>query len=726
MINKVISIIREEDKKNPLKDEQISRMLGISREKVNTLRQEAGIPKYLERREEVLLEAINNIIDINSKTSVRKLVIELNKKGFEISTYGLKKYKEHIESRKKIEVSCEKSPEIKRKVSNTNNIKAFSNLIGEDGSLRQVIKLAKAAILYPPNGLHTLIIGNTGVGKSQLVEQMHLFAKEIRKDKNIPFIVFNCADYSDNPQLLVAQLFGYSKGSFTGANTDKAGLVERANGGILFLDEIHRLPPKGQEILFRIIDKGEYARLGETSRTRKVNLMIIGATTENVESNLLITFRRRIPVLIEIPVIEDRPITERLELIKKFFTKEAERINSEIEISEDIMETLIFYDCPGNIGQLKSDIQVICAKAFVNFLSNKGEKIKITINDLPKRMKKQMLDIANERKFGNTLNIPKLNIIPNSISENGINDEMIRNNIYQFIEKRMKILKDKEKSWETKKNLIEELNNIIEDYTLNIENKYLGISLKDIKNLLDKEIVDIIDDLVEMILSEISIKDTSLFNVFCLHISLAIERIKSGNPIVNSQLENIKKNYRKEFEVSLRVARFLEERLELRFPEDEVGFIALYLNNFSNKTKISNSSKVGLLVITHGEAAKAMLETAQAIVGANHGTAVSMNLDDNPEKILEEVKELAAKEDKGKGVLFLVDMGFLVRLGEIISEQIGVPIKTISRVDTLMIMEAVSQASLSFSTLETVYNSIIELDKNAFNCKLSDLQTTND
>jgi Sigma-54 interaction domain. len=73
--------------------------------------------------------------------------------------------------------------------------------------------------------------------------------------KESPFIVFNCADYADNPQLLMSQLFGYVKGAFTGAESSKAGLVEKADGGILFLDEVHRLPSEGQEILFFYLTK---------------------------------------------------------------------------------------------------------------------------------------------------------------------------------------------------------------------------------------------------------------------------------------------------------------------------------------------------------------------------------------------------------------------------------------------------------------------------------------
>ena len=134
---------------------------------------------------------------------------------------------------------------------------------------------------------------------------MYKFAKGTNNFKeDCEFIVFNCADYADNPQLLLSQLFGSVKGAYTGATENKKGIIEICDGGILFLDEIHRLPPEGQEILFSILDKGTFRRLGETNTTRKSDIMIIAATTESAESSLLLTFRRRIPMVIEIPAVK--------------------------------------------------------------------------------------------------------------------------------------------------------------------------------------------------------------------------------------------------------------------------------------------------------------------------------------------------------------------------------------------------------------------------------------
>lgn len=173
--------------------------------------------------------------------------------------------------------------------------------------MKKCIDQARSAILYPPNGLHTLIIGETGTGKSYFAEAMYDFAVETGMvNKNTKFVIYNCASYSENPQLLLSQLFGYKKGAFTGADRECPGIIDQADGGVLFLDEAHRLSPEGQEKMFLLIDKGIFQRLGETQNYRKAAIRIIAATTEDPKNALLSTFLRRIAVVINIPPLEKR------------------------------------------------------------------------------------------------------------------------------------------------------------------------------------------------------------------------------------------------------------------------------------------------------------------------------------------------------------------------------------------------------------------------------------
>lgn len=327
---------------------------------------------------------------------------------------------------------------------NYTNDDPFSLLIGADGSLKNQIEQAKAAILYPPNGLHTLIIGQTGVGKTLLANLMYMYAKYINKlNEKSPFIVFNCADYYNNPQLLISHIFGHIKGAFTGADYEKTGLIEKANGGILFLDEIHRLPPEGQEMLFYFMDTGIYSKLVETERVRKASVLILCATTEDIDSFLLKTFIRRIPIVINIPSFEERPIKEKIDIIKHLLSQESSRVNKPIKISSDVVKALIGSCSYGNVGQLKSNIQLICAKGFLNCINTNNEYIELDFKTLPNNVKEGFFNLKR-KDFEEIEIIMQSSLLVNSNNYKVLIEEdpyKIPFNLYKIIEDKANLLR---------------------------------------------------------------------------------------------------------------------------------------------------------------------------------------------------------------------------------------------------------------------------------------------
>ncbi len=257
----------------------------------------------------------------------------------------------------------------------------FASLIGAYGSQRNITMQCKAAVNYPPDGLPVLIIGESGVGKSFMAELICRYARSRKViPENAPFVVLNCADYANNPELLSAALFGYKKGSFTGAVSDKTGLLKEADGGILFLDEVHRLTYENQEKLFVFMDTGRYRPLGDSS-WKEARVRFIFATTEKPEEVLLETFRRRITVQVKVPSMMERPLWERLELLRRFYEKEARKVGRDMEIHKKVVSALCFSRMKGNIGKLKNLVQLSCANAY--FRQGGNGTLDITMADLP-------------------------------------------------------------------------------------------------------------------------------------------------------------------------------------------------------------------------------------------------------------------------------------------------------------------------------------------------------
>lgn len=267
------------------------------------------------------------------------------------------------------------------KIDGQQETNAFSVLIGCHGSQKNIVEQCKAAVNYPPKGLPILITGESGVGKSFLAKLIYQYALEQKViSPKSPFVVLNCADYANNPELLSATLLGYKKGSFTGANSDKEGLLNEANGGYLFLDEIHRLSYANQEKLFLFMDIGKYRQLGD-NEWKKSDVRFIFATTERTEEVLLETFRRRIAVHINIDSIINRPFTERLQMIYLFYYKEAKKIKKDIIVDVHVVETLCFSKPKGNIGTLQNIVQTSCANAFTKQINKPF--LNITLEGMP-------------------------------------------------------------------------------------------------------------------------------------------------------------------------------------------------------------------------------------------------------------------------------------------------------------------------------------------------------
>lgn len=726
-MKKILLEIQNEDKKNPYTDKELSEILGISRGDIVQFRKINNIPNSRDRRKELLENELLDILGDNTNITERKITEILIERGFDISRSAVSKILKSDEIKNRIYNHSSKNSETiegnnSKKEINVENVLKINNstekendfemLIGYKGSLKEKINLAKSAIVYPPNGLHTMIYGETGVGKSELANCMYKYAVRTGiKEKESPFIVFNCADYAENPNMLMSQLFGSIKGAYTGASENREGLVEKADGGVLFLDEIHRLPASGQEILFSLIDRGEFRRLGETNNTRKANVLIIAATTEDPDSNLLDTFRRRIPMVITLPNLDSRPKLERYDIIIKFFEREAIRINKNIIITKEVLYGFMNYKCKSNIGQLKSDIQVSCARAFSKN-PDSSDKLIIDVDSLRTYIKESIKDNEDNLEFSfDRVNLEDTYIDINEINSNKmcLSEENI-DEIYKYAEKELKVLESRQYSQEEIKNIFFERldrkfnqikkNNIIEN------RKKIHIMSEN----LNPETIDIMNKVIIVIKNQYRFINNGLYMVLATHIEEAIKRIRNEKNIINPSLENIKENMSEEYDLARYVVTIIENIAKISLPEDEIGYIAYYIYKFCMNEETMDK-KVKVVIVTHGKVGIEMSKVVNQILGTMSTYGIEFPMDMPPqkgiEKVMQDIKALDFKND----ILMLIDMGSLVILGEKIEEELGLRCRVINRVDTILAMEAGKSAVIEGKNLDKI---VEDLKKNKY------------
>ena len=229
----------------------------------------------------------------------------------------------------------------------------YGEIVGESPPLKNVIRQID---LVAPTDANVLILGESGTGKELVAREIHRHS--LRRDK--PMIRVNCAVIPR--ELYESEFFGHAKGAFTGALRDRAGRFEAANGGTLLLDEVADIPAELQGKLLRVLQEGEYERIGE-EKTRKVNVRIIAATNQNlrekVEHKL---FREDLYYRLNVFPIEVPPLRARKEdirpLAEYFLDQVARRLNrAPLGLTLANLNRLQAYDWPGNVRELQNAIE---------------------------------------------------------------------------------------------------------------------------------------------------------------------------------------------------------------------------------------------------------------------------------------------------------------------------------------------------------------------------------
>lgn len=264
------------------------------------------------------------------------------------------------------------------------NLKNKYDIIGNDPALNRALEVA---VIVAPTDISVLVVGESGVGKENIPRIIHQHSPR----KNSKYFAINCGAIPEGT--IDSELFGHEKGSFTGANEMRRGYFEEADGGTIFLDEIAEMPLSSQAKLLRVLQSGEFIRVG-SSKVMRTNVRVIAAT--NVDLLNAVSrgkfradlYYRLNAVVIPMPALRDRPADINV-LFRKFASDFSARYGiCKVSLTEEASILLRKYRWPGNIRQLKNVAESVSALESVR-ISGHSDKCIIDVDVLTRYIPKE-------------------------------------------------------------------------------------------------------------------------------------------------------------------------------------------------------------------------------------------------------------------------------------------------------------------------------------------------
>ncbi len=574
----------------------------------------------------------------------------------------------------------------------------FENLIGYNNSLKSVVDHCKAAVTYP-GGLPILIQGPTGTGKSMIASMMYDYAlnqKIIDKDKR--FIAVNCSEYANNPELLTTNLFGNVKGAYTGADEDNEGLIALADGGILFLDEVHCLKAECQEKLFFFMDKQMYHKVGDNDNWYTSKCRLVFATTENPQNALLKTLLRRIPIIITVPSLKERPLIEKRELIYEMFHKESKRLNKEILISNLAYQTLMDFEFIGNVGTLKNAIKGACANSFL--LNKESKKLKVKVKDLPE----YIFSTLKTMQLKSTVHNTEENLIPISTLKSSLNDSSFILKLYQQILNTYIQYEKMNDSFDTYKNKVSLIIEHYIDYVM-FHGSYLN-------NTNEEYLLKLLDKIFSIVMNKYSLAIPN--NEIKIYSKILLEYSKSytdtniwtseNKEIIDKMMNELQEYLPRAFNIATEIIDNIKINLDI-----EVDNLLLFMITVSfEKYQDDGPSSYGGVILCHGySTASSIAETVNRMLGQYIFDGIDMEINISIDKIAKLVEEYIKRKSTIKELIFLVDMGSLEAIYKKIKPVFDYNIGIINNVSTGMAL-SVGNDILQGKCIEEVLEHINE------------------
>lgn len=538
----------------------------------------------------------------------------------------------------------------------------FSQLIGANGSLVKPIQDIKSTLLYPGKKPVILLSGENGTGKSLFAKKIYEFSKkEGLINQNGKFVKLNCKYYMNDETKIKNLFLDYGKSA-----------IEKAKNGMVYFDNVHLIPEKYKSIIYDLI---------EISSKKENNFMVVLSSNYFNGNDLKSNALDNISIKIDLPSLDKRGLSERLELVQEYLKKEAKKVGKSIVIEPETLECLMLYHCKNNIKQLVNDISSACSHAFLKNLDN-DSNVYVYLDDFPIYVKKGLI-------FYKEKAIELKKIISHDF-------------LYYYSKDTIEKVKVKESTYTVCEHLERQVISL-SDTSLLLQNRYEKL-ISNYRQYIDKAKIDeltigkyVPQDIIDLTKEFLNSSSQKLKRIFpqevFLILSLHLTKIISNNQNekVNFDINQIINKYQKEYVLGLELIEQLAKKYKIAISLDETINIVLIL--LLNQLRESENKPV-LLIAMHGKnVASSLANVVKQMSNSDSVYSYDLLLEKKMQVAYEEMKLLIKKINKGKGVLLIYDMGSVKTMGELISKETGIDIRFIVAPSIMIALESVKKIS---------------------------------
>lgn len=557
----------------------------------------------------------------------------------------------------------------------------FSNIVGANGSLKNVVKLAKACMLYPEKNICAYISGERGSGKRYFVKKMYAYAKSRGLiHKEAPFMELDIRE--------AKKMEDFS--SYEDAL--------KVHGGFML---ISHCTADDEELVRQVQQKQDW----DTVQSKLITVISRETTADFKEEYGEYAFRMHLPSL------QERGFEERLQFIETFFKKESEKVHREIVINSELLRCLLLYTCEGNVKQLKEDITIGCANAFVREVSKEDPTLSVYLSDCNPYVRKGFLKYKDNRNVIEKL-IPEnytYSYTSDTKSQKKETSRIQKQSIYDVIDEKIRELKERNIPEEDIMTIVSaDIETDVSDHMSSNDKQY---DRKALEKLISPEIAEFVEEALQEAGSTFArVYPASIFQSMCFQVYNLVHQSASKKRISNEKIAEVVEEYPQEYAFAARITSKISKQFKVDVSIDDTVLLTMYFSN----TKIRNSQreKPAVLLIMHGKVASSIKDTIQGLYKTDTVYSYDLLLNQSMEEAYKNIKELCIRIGTN-GILVFYDMGSLKKIMETIQIETSVYMRMIELPMTLLILDSIIKMD-GGENLEDAYTSILNTGFGSF------------